>query len=116
MNRQHIPEHVHPRVHTHMKVGLTLFASVAPLTLWRWLSYTRARRDPGWGYLALAFAALALTLYQGSLGSRLVYEDGIGVTPRALRAPAARKSSGHRESPGHDAAKAESRSGGHGGH
>lgn len=81
MNRQKIEHEAHEGVHTHMKVGLTLFAIVAGLTIWRWLIYINSHNSVGWGYLAAAFIALALTFFQGWLGGELVFSDGIGVAP-----------------------------------
>ena len=39
MNREKIEQEAHERVYTHMKVGLTLFAVLAGLTIWRWVIY-----------------------------------------------------------------------------
>lgn len=81
MNREKIEHAAHERVHTHMKVGFTLFAVIAGLTVWRWFIYTDPRSGLGWGYLAAAFIVLALTFFQGWLGGELVYSDGVGVAP-----------------------------------
>ena len=48
---------------------------IALVTLWRWLA------EPGWTYLGAAFVVLGLTFYQGWLGSKLVFRDGVGVGP-----------------------------------
>lgn len=79
MNREKIEHEAHERVHFHMKVGFTLFAAVAGLTIWRWLLYTNAQNRPGWGYLIAALLVLGLTVFQGYLGGELVFADGVGV-------------------------------------
>lgn len=81
MHRETIEHDAHERVHTHMKVGLALFSAIAGLTIWRWLIYIEVYNGPGWGYLVAAFVVLALTFFQGWLGSELVYSDGVGVAP-----------------------------------
>jgi uncharacterized membrane protein len=81
MNRERIEHAAHERVHFHMKVGFTLFAAVAGLTVWRWLIYANAQNTPGWGYLVAALLVFGLTLFQGYLGGELVYADGVGVAP-----------------------------------
>lgn len=81
MNREKIGDEAHRRVHTHMKVGFTLFAALVGLTVWRWLIYAGAGQRPGAGYLVAAVAVLALTLFQGWLGGELVFGDGVGVAP-----------------------------------
>ncbi len=59
----------------HVKVGLVLLSALAGLTVSRWLA------EPGWTYLGAAFIVLGLTFYQGWLGSKLVFRDGVGVDP-----------------------------------
>lgn len=81
MNRERIEHEAHGRVHFHMKVGFTLFAAVAGLTIWRWLLYTNGRNTPGWGYIVVALLVFGLTLFQGYLGGELVFADGVGVAP-----------------------------------
>lgn len=81
MSREKIGHAAHGRVHRHMKVGFVLFTLIAGLTVWRWLIYAELRSGPGWGYLAAAAVVLALTIFQGWLGGKLVYSDGVGVAP-----------------------------------
>lgn len=81
MTRENIEPAAHHRVHTHMKVGLTLFAVLAALTIWRWLIYSNLAYPIGWVYLAAACLVLGLTFFQGWLGGELVFSDGVGVAP-----------------------------------
>lgn len=81
MNREKINHDAHERVHTHMKVGFVALAVIAVLTLWRWWIYTNGANAVSVIYLVVAFAALGLTLFQGSLGGELVFADGVGVAP-----------------------------------
>ena len=62
-----------------MKVGLTLFAAIIGLTIWRWVITLDPHHGLGWSYLIPAFLVLALTLFQGWLGGELVFTDGVGV-------------------------------------
>ena len=79
MKRAKIKHAAHERVHVHMKVGLTLFAAIAGLTIWRWVVTLDPHHGLGWSYLIAAFLVLALTFFQGWLGGELVFTDGIGV-------------------------------------
>lgn len=79
MVRQHLEHEAHHRVHRHMKVGFTLFAALTGLGIWRWLIYRRADPGPGPGYLFTAVIVLGLAAFQGWLGGRLVFFDGVGV-------------------------------------
>jgi uncharacterized membrane protein len=79
MKRARIKHATHERVHVHMKVGLTLFAAIAGLTIWRWVITLDPHHGLGWSYLIPAFVVLALTLFQGWLGGELVFSDGVGV-------------------------------------
>lgn len=81
MNREQIEEEAHKRVHTHMKVGLLLFTVIAALTVWRWSIYAGIISDVGWAYVTMALLVLALTFFQGWLGSELVFSAGVGVAP-----------------------------------
>ncbi len=81
MNRERIEHAAHERVHFHMKVGFTLFAAIAGLTVWRRLIYTNARNTPGWGYFVASLLMLGLTLFQGYLGGELVFADGSELRP-----------------------------------
>ena len=81
MNREKIEDEAHKRVHTHMKVGFTLFAAIAGLTVWRWLIYIDQSYRLAWGYLVVALLVLGLTFFQGWLGGELVFADGVGVAP-----------------------------------
>ncbi|MDQ3181385.1 MAG: DUF2231 domain-containing protein, partial [Acidobacteriota bacterium] len=67
--------------HTHMKVGFVVLAAVAVLTLWRWAIYTNQANAVSIIYLVVAFLVLGLTMFQGYLGSELVFADGVGVAP-----------------------------------
>lgn len=79
MKRQQIEHEAHKRVHTHMKVGFTLFTAIAALTIWRWFIYSGLGSRLGWGYLIAAFVVLGLTFFQGWLGGELVFSDGVGM-------------------------------------
>ena len=81
MTREKIEDAAHHRVHTHMKVGFTLFAAIAGLAIWRWFIYTDRGYRLGWGYLVAALLVLGLTFFQGWLGGELVFTDGVGVAP-----------------------------------
>lgn len=81
MTREKIEPAAHRRVHTHMKVGLTLFAALAALTVWRWLIYSSLAHPIGWIYLVVACLVLGLAFFQGWLGGELVFADGVGVAP-----------------------------------
>lgn len=81
MTREKIEPAAHRRVHTHMKVGLTLFAALAALTVWRWLIYSSLAHPIGWIYLVAACLVLGLAFFQGWLGGELVFADGVGVAP-----------------------------------
>lgn len=81
MNREEIEHKAHERVHTHLKIGLVVFALIAGLTIWRWIIYSNVEYSLGWFYLIFALSVLALTFFQGWLGSELVYGYGVGVAP-----------------------------------
>lgn len=81
MSRARIAHDAHERVHKHMRVGLVLLTALAALTLWRWQIETGPVRGLGGPYLVAAFAVLGLTFYQGWLGGRLVFAQGVGVSP-----------------------------------
>lgn len=81
MAREKIEPAAHRRVHTHMKVGLILFAVLAGLTIWRWLIYSSLAHSIGGIYLVSACLVLGLTFFQGWLGGELVFTDGVGVAP-----------------------------------
>lgn len=81
MTREKIEPAAHRRVHTHMKVGLTLFAVLAGLTVWRWLIYSSLAYPISWTYLVAACLVLGLTFFQAWLGGELVFADGVGVAP-----------------------------------
>lgn len=51
MHREKLQPAAHQRVHTHMKVGLTLFALLAALTIWRWSIYAGVSDGVGRLYL-----------------------------------------------------------------
>ena len=81
MKRAKMKPAAHERVHNHMKVGLTLFAAIVGLTIWRWVITLDPHHGLGWSYIIPAFVVLALTLFQGWLGGELVFTDGVGVAP-----------------------------------
>jgi uncharacterized membrane protein len=55
--------------------------NLAVVTVLTALSAKRARvKEPGWGYLAAGFAALATVAYSAYLGGHMVYEHGVGVS------------------------------------
>lgn len=78
MERQEIEHDVHHRVHTHMKVGLTVLAATSALAVWRWVVDVRGGAV-GLGYLAVGLLVVGLATFQGWLGSELVYRYGVGV-------------------------------------
>jgi uncharacterized membrane protein len=65
-------------VHLHLKIGWILAVALMVLTIWRWGIRQRASFASG-GYLAVAFLAFALTLFQGWFGGEMVYSHGAGV-------------------------------------
>ena len=81
MNRERIEHEGHERVYFQMKVGFTLYAAIAGLTIWRWLLYMNAQNTPGWGYVVASLLVFGLTMFQGYLGGELVFIDGVGVAP-----------------------------------
>lgn len=118
MNRERIEHAAHGRVHFHMKVGFTLFAAVAGLTIWRWLIYTNTQNMPGWGYLVAALLVLGLTLFQGYLGGELVFADGVGVasTGQGTEPPGEARQRAAKVTGGEDREKGGGKSGAHSGH
>ncbi len=101
MNRAKIEHAVHERVHRHMKVGFTVLAAVAGLTVWRWLIFNQLQ-GLGWAYLIVAVLVLGLILFQAWLGGELVYSDGVSV------APAEQGHTGGSDAKGHHANMADS--------
>lgn len=89
MSREQLGEEVHHRVHTHMKVGLIVFAAIAALTFWRTL-LGLSESAPGWGYVVSATIIVAITIFQAWLGGELVFRHGAGVLPTG-QAPASMK-------------------------
>lgn len=81
MHREKLQPAAHHRVHTHMKVGLTLFALLAVLTIWRWSIYAGVSARAGRLYLSCAVLVLVLTFFQAWLGGELVFTEGVGVAP-----------------------------------
>lgn len=81
MNRERIEDTTHHRVHLHMKVGFTLFVLIAALTFWRWLIHLDAANQPSGVYIVAAVVVFGLTMFQGWLGSELVFSHGVGVAP-----------------------------------
>ena len=81
MHREKLQPAAHHRLHTHMKVGLTLFALLAVLTIWRWSIYAGVNARVGRLYLTGAVLVLALTFFQAWLGGELVFTEGVGVAP-----------------------------------
>lgn len=94
MHREKLQPAAHQRVHTHMKVGLTLFVLLAVLTIWRWSIYAGVSERVGRLYLTAAVLVLALTFFQAWLGGELVFTEGVGVAPSGQGTEAA-KASGH---------------------
>lgn len=68
----------HRYVDFHLALGVTLFAAVGAMTLWRWRAFHRPGRRVGRAYLALGLLVLALTLFQGWYGG-VVFSQGAGV-------------------------------------
>lgn len=93
MTRAKVKDEVHKRVHTHMKIGFTLFAAIAGLTIWRWFIYTDTTYQLRWSYLVPALLVLGLTFFQGWLGGELVFAHGVGVARASQGTEPARKAS-----------------------
>lgn len=66
----------HKLVHLHLRIGWTVFACLAALSVWRWLG-----GSPNVAYLLAGWAVVALVIVQAWLGGELVYSHGAGVTP-----------------------------------
>ncbi len=82
---------VHGKAHDvlklHAQLGYYLMIAFAVLALWRILiEFVGFMRATGQVYLALAIAAAAVLLYQGSLGGELVYTFGVGTGQMAAGA------------------------------
>jgi uncharacterized membrane protein len=61
---------------THRNLNLAVVTALTALAAKR----ARAKK-PGWGYLAVGFAALATAAYSAYLGGNMVYQHGVGVSP-----------------------------------
>jgi uncharacterized membrane protein len=59
---------------THRSINLTVGGASVAMAGWRW-----RQRKASVGYLAAGIAALALVSYSAYLGSKMVYEYGVGV-------------------------------------
>ena len=59
---------------THRNINLSLVAVSAAMALWRW-----RKREPSASYLTLGLAGLGAVSYSAYLGSKMVYEYGVGV-------------------------------------
>ncbi|GEM_PF-476534 len=59
---------------THRTINLAVAATSLAMATWRW-----RRRRPTAGYLGLGLAAIGLVGYTAYLGSKMVYEYGVGV-------------------------------------
>lgn len=59
---------------THRNINLSMVAVSAAMALWRW-----RKREPSPSYLALGLAGLGAVSYSAYLGSKMVYEYGVGV-------------------------------------
>lgn len=82
-------------VELHMTIGWVLGACLLILCAWRWLIWHRGQMTIDRAYLAAAFLALGITLFQGWYGGEMVYSYGAGVAPTGQgteTAQAARKS------------------------
>jgi uncharacterized membrane protein len=80
---------VHDVLKLHAQIGYYLMLVFAALAFWRILiefaGFMRATRQI---YLLVAIAAVAVLLYQGSLGGELVYRYGVGTQAMAATASA----------------------------
>jgi uncharacterized membrane protein len=59
---------------THRNLNLGMVGAASALAAWRW-----RRREPSASYLALGLAGLGAVTYSAYLGSKMVYEYGVGV-------------------------------------
>jgi uncharacterized membrane protein len=64
----------HRALVAHRSINLGVGGASVAMAAWRW-----RRRSPSAGYLAAGLAALALVTYSAYLGSKMVYEYGVGV-------------------------------------
>ena len=79
MRRADLGEHVHERVHRHMKVGVGLLTAILGLTFWRWTIYKQPGHSVSATYLDCAILTMALAGFQGWLGGELVFSHGVFV-------------------------------------
>lgn len=61
-------------LYTHRNLNFGLTAVTAAMSVYR-----MSHRRPGWGYLLLGVGAVAAATYGGYLGSKMVYDEGVGV-------------------------------------
>ncbi len=64
----------HDLLVTHRNMNLSLVGVVAAMATWRW-----SRKEASAGYLALGAAGLGAVSYSAYLGSKMVYDHGVGV-------------------------------------
>jgi uncharacterized membrane protein len=64
----------HDLLVTHRTMNLGFLGLSALMALWRW-----NRREPSGSYLALGLASIGAVSYSAYLGSKMVYEYGVGV-------------------------------------
>ncbi|HEY2029960.1 MAG TPA: DUF2231 domain-containing protein [Myxococcales bacterium] len=74
-------------LHLHQALGFVLAGVWLPLALWRALSKRALPLRLRTFYLAGAFAGAALVLLETGLGTTLVYQHGLGLSPSARAEP-----------------------------
>jgi uncharacterized membrane protein len=79
LNRVSLTAQTEEYVSFHLKVGWTLLALLAVLSIWRWRIRQQARRVVTKPYLAASWVLFALTMFQGWFGGEMVYTHGAGV-------------------------------------
>lgn len=95
-------EAAHEIMETHEKLGIAVFILAAALSIVRLLGWDRTAAARAVFTLALA-ATVALVLYGGYLGGRMVYEFGVGTSLAAVQAEGSEEASpepsGHSREP-----------------
>jgi uncharacterized membrane protein len=74
-------------LHLHQALGFVVAGVWAPLAVWRALSRAPLPLRLRTFYLAGAFAGAALVLLETGLGTTLVYQHGLGLSPSARAEP-----------------------------
>jgi len=74
-------------LHLHQALGFVVAALWLPLALWRSLARPALPLKLRTIYLACAFAGAALVISETGLGTSIVYEHGLGLSPAARAEP-----------------------------